>query len=351
MEYEKTKLHLSDYPEDLQKLAREIAKSFHMKAAWPTANDVLVMRVETDVDQAVFIRHQYELLSDWSSETGEAYRRLNPWVLYDAGGFDQVFAHAATLTGKAFDEIRRTRQPASVTSIQAANELGVPQNDIRLIHLAYVFERSRFRWQKTKEGWETFVDVSRLSKSPPSVDELFLHERPTLPQYLPQSIMSFNGLINAAERSRPPHGRRVFIVHGRDAGVKSEVARTVSQLGLDPIILHEQPNRGLTLVEKLEQYADVGFAIVILTPDDEGKLVGEQLGPRHRARQNVVLELGFFWGKLGRERVCALVKGDIEKPSDYDGVVYVPLDDAGGWKFILAKELRDCGYAVSLDSL
>ena len=72
---------------------------------------------------------------------------------------------------------------------------------------------------------------------------------------------------------------------------------------------------------------------------------------RPRARQNVVLELGFFWGKLGRERVCALVKGDIEKPSDYDGVVYVPLDDAGGWKLTLAKELRHCGYEVSFDGL
>ena len=200
MEDERTKLHLADYPEDLQGLAREIAETYRTSATWPTVDEVHIMRVEKDIDHAIFTRHKYELLSDWSSETAKAYQRLNSWVLYDAGGFEKVFAQAAKLTGKAFDQIRRTRQGASITSVQAAIEEGVPHDDIRLVHLAYVFERSRFRWHKTQEGWETFIDVPRLSKSPPSVDELFLQERPTMPQYLPQTIVSFDGLGDFAER-------------------------------------------------------------------------------------------------------------------------------------------------------
>ncbi|MGB8035837.1 MAG: nucleotide-binding protein, partial [Nitrososphaeraceae archaeon] len=101
--------------------------------------------------------------------------------------------------------------------------------------------------------------------------------------------------------------KKVFIVHGHDDGSKNELASFLYRLGLTPIILHEQANEGRTVVEKFESYAsDVGYAFILLTPDDVGGKDKAELKPR--ARQNVILELGYFMGKLGRDRVCGLYK-------------------------------------------
>ena len=104
--------------------------------------------------------------------------------------------------------------------------------------------------------------------------------------------------------------------------------------------------KGRTIIEKFEDFAHVGFALVLLTPDDEGRLRDDKGDFKPRARQNVILELGYFLGKLGRERVCALVKEGVERPSDYDGVVYIPLDDSGGWEMKLIRELKSAGYDI-----
>lgn len=145
----------------------------------------------------------------------------------------------------------------------------------------------------------------------------------------------------------------VFVVHGHDNEMKQAVARTIDKIGLEAVILHEKPNRGQTLIEKIERFSDVGFAIVLLSPDDTGYATAA--GPktaRQRARQNVILELGYFAGKLGRENVVALYRGNIELPSDYDGVLYTPYDgDSGTWRNDLVKELRGSGYEVSADDL
>ena len=136
------------------------------------------------------------------------------------------------------------------------------------------------------------------------------------------------------------HSNKIFVVHGHDQGPKEAVARFLEALGLMPIILHEQPNKGRTIIQKFQdEAADVGFAIVLVTPDDvmkDGKL---------RARQNVVLELGFFLGRLGPSHVAALVKDQVEKPSDFDGVVYISFDN-GGWRESLARELQAAGYEI-----
>lgn len=96
-------------------------------------------------------------------------------------------------------------------------------------------------------------------------------------------------------------------------------------------------------------YSDVSFAVVILTPDDVGYLKDKPEDTKPRPRQNVILELGFFLDKLGRERVCPLYIGDIELPSDYDGVVYIPMDQSDGWKLKLAKEIKEAGIDVDLN--
>lgn len=142
--------------------------------------------------------------------------------------------------------------------------------------------------------------------------------------------------------------RKVFIVHGRDNAAKQEVARFVEALGLIPIILHEQASGGLTIIEKIERYSnDADFALVLYTPCDLGHGIHEtDLPTKNRARQNVVFEHGYLMAKLGRENVCALVKGSVETPNDVSGVVYVDLDASGAWKNEIAKELKACGYEL-----
>jgi predicted nucleotide-binding protein len=132
------------------------------------------------------------------------------------------------------------------------------------------------------------------------------------------------------------------------------VALTLLALELEPVILHEQPNKSRTIIEKFEYYSDVGFAIVLLTPDDMGysKTAGND-SAKPRARQNVVLELGFFLGRLTRSRVVALHPQDaaFEFPSDYDGILFVALDPAGAWKLELVKELQAAGIDVDANKL
>jgi len=177
----------------------------------------------------------------------------------------------------------------------------------------------------------------------------------------------------------------VFIVHGRDLESAKKLKSMIKRFGLDPIILHEQPSGSRTIVEKLEKYSDVGYAFVILTPDDVGCLdvrvskslksivetlqnlveaytVIKRKGPlkkargelsrviklfKPRARQNVVLEFGYFIGLLGRDRVCCLYKGDVELPSDMQGIVYIPfMDSIEESRDKIIKELKEAGYEI-----
>lgn len=141
--------------------------------------------------------------------------------------------------------------------------------------------------------------------------------------------------------------RRVFLVHGHDERARETVARFLEKLELECIILHEQPNKGRTVIEKFVDYADVSFAVVLLTPDDRGGLATDSFeAQRARARQNVILELGFFLGALGRSRVCALYAEGVEIPSDYSGVLFVPLDDSDAWRITLLRELIAAGIQV-----
>jgi predicted nucleotide-binding protein len=142
----------------------------------------------------------------------------------------------------------------------------------------------------------------------------------------------------------------IFIVHGHNNEVKMSVERTLSKLALNPIILHDKPNSGKTVIEKFEEHSDVGFAIILLTDDDLGKAKTEE-NFNIRARQNVILEFGYFIGKLGRKRVCTLYSRGVELPSDLSGLLYIEIDTSGYWKFSLAKELMAAGYSVDLNNI
>ena len=153
----------------------------------------------------------------------------------------------------------------------------------------------------------------------------------------------------ASATSEQANTNQIFIIHGRDYGTRDTVARFLESLGLEPVILQEQPDEGQTIIEKFEQYARVNFAVALFTSDDVGGLPDDGLQPR--VRQNVVFELGYFIGKLGRNRVRVLVKGAPEIPSDYSGVLYIPLDEAEGWKLALGRELRGAGFEIETDRI
>jgi predicted nucleotide-binding protein len=141
---------------------------------------------------------------------------------------------------------------------------------------------------------------------------------------------------------------RIFVVHGRNGEVRERVARYLERLRLEPVILLEQANKGRTVIEKFEDHADVAYALVLFTADDEGRLRGRQeLSPR--PRQNVVLELGYFFARLGRGHVCVLYERGVERPSDIDGILYVSLDDS--WQLDVAKELRAAGVDIDFNRL
>jgi predicted nucleotide-binding protein len=155
-----------------------------------------------------------------------------------------------------------------------------------------------------------------------------------------------------SEKSSQPIkiNNKIFIVHGRDDLAKTETARFIEKLGFEAIILHEQASSGNTIIEKIEEHTDVGFAIVLYTPCDIGSLAGES-SQKPRARQNVVFEHGYLIGKLTRKNVCALVKGDIELPNDISGVVYITLDSHNAWHIKIAKELKKSGYPVDMNKI
>lgn len=142
----------------------------------------------------------------------------------------------------------------------------------------------------------------------------------------------------------------VFVVNGHDEGAKQTVARFLEQCGFVAVILHEQADGGRTIIEKIEQYADVVFAIVLYTPCDIGREKNEKRGTP-RARQNVVFEHGYLIAKLGRERVCALVKQGVQTPGDIAGVVYKPMDSAGAWKTEILREMKSAGVVVDASKL
>lgn len=150
------------------------------------------------------------------------------------------------------------------------------------------------------------------------------------------------------EKQAPTSGRapnRVFVVHGQNEAVRTSVVAELNRLGLEAIVLHEQPNMGRHLLTKFIEEAElVTFAVVLMTDDDVGSIKDGTLAPR--ARQNVILELGYFIAHLGQPRVCALITPGLETPSDFDGIVYIRMDEGGSWQVELERELRAAGMPL-----
>ena len=173
-----------------------------------------------------------------------------------------------------------------------------------------------------------------------------------------ESINSLEGIRDRLELLNEPDlparifGNKIFIVHGHEEAAKHKIARFIDDLDLTATILDEQPSRGQTIIDKFEEHAEeAGFAIVLLTADDIGAPKSKPNDQAPRARQNVILELGYFLCGLGRERVCVLYEEGVELPSDIHGLSYVPLDSADGWKLKLTREMREVGFTIDMNKI
>jgi len=153
----------------------------------------------------------------------------------------------------------------------------------------------------------------------------------------------------------PSLSNKVFVVHGHDQALKTDVERFLHEVGLVPVVLHREADEGATIIEKFEKHSDVGYAFILLTPDEISYTVDQTKIPdidrkiEYRARPNVIFEFGYFVGKLGRSRVCCLHKGEVVVPSDLDGLVYKKIDSSiDAQAYAIIKELKAAGYKISM---
>ncbi|WP_448145375.1 TIR domain-containing protein [Pseudomonas silesiensis] len=263
-------------------------------------------------DSGEYEKLRHELLSD-----NEISKQLPPWLKLHRN-LESFWGFIQPKFGTYAE--RRTYISQQFTPLLDALEFGASEP---LLHEALPAKAAAFQFP---------------APPPPSAPSWAVHT--------PNTSANARGPANDPVVAR--NKRNVFIVHGRDNEAKLDVSRFIERLGLKAIILHEQANSGMTIIEKIEHYAgEADFALVLYTPCDQGRGYHEsKTPPKDRARQNVVFEHGYLMAKLGRENVCALVKGTIETPNDISGVVYVSLDQSGAWQKEIVKELRACGYTI-----
>ena len=175
-----------------------------------------------------------------------------------------------------------------------------------------------------------------------------LAERLPLIDPVPPPVSASETEEDVSRGGRSPSNRRVFVVHGHDDGAREAVRALIWEVDLEPIVLMDEPSRGQTLIQKLEENSDVGFAVVVFSPDDTA-LDARSNEQTRRARQNVIFELGYFVALLGRPQVCVILAGDIELPSDWKGVVNIHMDKGGGWRTKLYQELGAAKMDVRQD--
>ncbi len=275
-----------------------------------------------------------------ADEISERYKFFSKKTIEEMKEFPTLFVTENEITPSRIGYITEIKIRSSTLAIQFEFDQIFPELPIGTIRDLKV-DIDLGRWELSRTHWaikderlfdillrRKFITQEQLDASQNLRRKIFPYPEPASPE-----IGEFNN-------------SQIFIVHGHDEIAKMEVANFVSDLGIEPIILHMQASTGRTIIEKIEDYSNVGFAIILYTPCDIGSKVGD-LKNNHRARQNVVFEHGYLIGKLGRRRVSAIVKGEVEIPNDISGVVYVAMDDDEKWKEQIKIELETLGFQIS----
>jgi len=256
---------------------------------------------------------------------------------------------------KLISQIEKAEEILSNRSILEVNEMSAKWYSYTLLLLEKIFVDQKFKSEFNAarrpprivrgglSAADKFVSLQdtvgrRKSKLESFIERLSLLDEPT------------EQLLTETASTISTDNKSVFIVHGHHGEAKQEVARFLERLGLNAVILHEKANGSKTIIEKIEAHTNVGYGVVLYTDCDVGSTKTEPEKLKARARQNVVFEHGFLMGKLGRNKVAALVRGDIEIPNDISGIVYIGMND-DSWKNDLVKELRDADIEVDLTKL
>ena len=272
-----------------------------------------------------------------SDDIAARYSELTPEHLKELTEYPALFMYEEEAAPSFIGKIIRIHENGAILTIEFEKIPDVPEFPCGTISGFAValdihdFEFHRTHWAiKNEDLLETLRSKGLLN-----------------PDFIP-AVNTATGNIIQAQTLTPPEGqefndRQIFIVHGQDDLAKNDVRQYVESIGKEPIILHMQASGGMTIIEKIDHYSNVGFAIVIYTECDVGAK-RDSLIFKRRARQNVVFEHGYLIGKIGRPRVVALVKGDVEIPNDISGVVYIKMNPDGNWMEEINTELRSCGY-------
>lgn len=266
------------------------------------------------------------------SETQMRYRHLSSENVGELKGFPAVFMHEHCADGAfvaRITNITRVYRDYKITFERDTNYDVIEKSVVEDLAIELGiddFEFYRTHWAVKSVNLFEVLASNNPTSSPAEPLELDVQNQP-------------------AEEGDTFNRNQVFIVHGHDEHAKNDVKAYVESKGLEPIILHMQASGGRTIIEKIDHYSNVGFGIVLYTECDIGGK-RDTLSFKWRARQNVIFEHGYLIAKLSRERVAALVKGAVETPNDFSGVVYVSMDAAGNWQSDLDLELRNAGYAI-----
>jgi len=148
--------------------------------------------------------------------------------------------------------------------------------------------------------------------------------------------------------------RRVFVVCGTDSEMKQTITNALTKLKIVPVVMCEEPSQGKKIVERFADYEDIGFAVILLSPDDSVYIKDESpIKRKLRPRQDVVFELGFLLGKLGKSNVLVFFRecANFEIPTDFEGIKVTAFDDRESWKLALLRELTNCGYSVDAERI
>ena len=223
------------------------------------------------------------------------------------------------------------------------------KNNVELF-IARKFGRQSLEYERFNDISFYEIDYDKFYGNDPSIDEAEVCKEGLL---IAQGMLK-TFLEDLEDVGSRPHSKgrqrgfkKVFIVHGHDGELKESVARIIEKQNIEAVILCEKANQGRTIIEKFENYSDVGGAICLFTADDVGSEKANT-STKSRARQNVVFETGYFMGKLGRDHVVLLADNNVEMPSDLSGVVYT---NAENWQVDLLKDLKAMGYAIDFNLL
>lgn len=303
-----------------------------------SGNDETWRKCPTDFSRdRVINSHEYTV-----PEIAEKYSDLSDENISKLKGFPCIFAYEGTDGFFRVGYINNIRLRSTEIILDFEFDPIIPPLPTQKLFehklafdISHDFEFSRSHW--ALKDVDLFIELVRLG---------FVTQEQAnasaLSRLSKNTVSSSGDLMNSS----------VFVVHGHDDLSKTETARFIESLGLNATILHEQTNSGRTIIEKFERHAsEAAFAIVLLTPDDVGYAKDSPNNPKYRARQNVVFELGYFCSALSREKVCVLYKEGVEIPNDFVGVVYTLMDDAGAWKFNLAREMKAVGLNVDLNKV